>query len=361
MNKLTMKNANFSGSIGATVSGPPARTLPAAVRYLLPLTLSIALTGIAFAGPKLAPDLKGKAGDMMDVIVQFKNPPTKEQLKQLGAYGRLKKIFNGINAAHLTLPMSVIAAIENDPTITYISPNRPTAGSLDVVDPTVNATFAWQYGFDGTGIGVAIVDSGVSLKRDLLNRDNLSTRVVYSESFVAGEDPSDLYGHGTHVAGIVGGSGADSTGATFTRTFSGVAPNVSIINLKVLDVNGAGYESDVISGIQRAIQLKDTYNIRVLNLSLGRPIYESYKLDPLCLAVEQAWKAGIVVVVAAGNYGRDDNRRTKGYGTIASPGNDPYVITVGATTTAQFRGWMTRSLPSAPKVQRPSITLSSRT
>jgi serine protease AprX len=328
-----MRNANFSGSIGATVSGTAARALAAAVRYLLPLTLSIALAGIAFAGPKLAPDLKGNSGDMMDVIVQFKNPPTKQQLKQLGAYGRMKKVFDGINAAHLTLPLSVIEAIENDPSITYISPNRPTAGSLDVVDPTVNATFAWQYGFDGTGVGVAIIDSGVSLKRDLLNRDNLSSRVVYSESFVAGEDPSDLYGHGTHVAGIVGGSGADSSGSTFTRTFRGVAPNANIINLKVLDLNGMGNDSDVISAIQRAIQLKNTYNIRIMNLSLGRPVYESYKLDPLCQAVEQAWKAGIVVVLAAGNYGRDDNRRTKGYGTIASPGNDPYVITVGATTT----------------------------
>jgi serine protease AprX len=108
---------------------------------------------------------------------------------------------------------------------------------------------------------------------------------------------------------------------------------VKIINLKVLNQNGAGSESGVISAIQRAIQLKDTYNIRVINLSLGHPVYESYTLDPLCQAVEQAWKAGITVVVAAGNYGRDNSHRTKGYGTIASPGNDPYVITVGATAT----------------------------
>src|SRR5439155_14905992 len=79
--------------------------------------------------------------------------------------------------------------------------------------------------------------------------------------------------------------------------------------------------------------LKSLYNIRVLNLSLGRPIFESYTVDPLCQAVEAAWKAGIVVVVAAGNYGRDDARKTKGYATIQSPGNDPYVITVGATNS----------------------------
>ena len=74
------------------------------------------------------------------------------------------------------------------------------------------------------------------------------------------------------------------------------------------------------------------YNIRVINLSLGRPVVTSYKNDPLCQAVEAAWKAGIiVVVVAAGNNGRDNSRGTNGYGTITSPGNDPYVITVGAT------------------------------
>src|SRR5205814_4112660 len=93
---------------------------------------------------------------------------------------------------------------------------------------------------------------------------------------------------------------------------------------------GAGTDSGVIAAIDQAINLKATYNIRVINLSLGRPVFESFALDPLCQAVEAAWKAGIVVVAAASNYGRDDSQHTKGYGTIASPGNDPFVITVGA-------------------------------
>src|SRR6266550_4974130 len=109
--------------------------------------------------------------------------------------------------------------------------------------------------------------------------------------------------------------------------------NVSLIKLRLPDQNGSGLEADVISAIQRAIDLKNVYNIRVINLSLGHPVYESYTLDPLCQAVEAAWKAGIVVVAAAGNYGRDNSLGTKGYGTIASPGNDPYVITVGAMKT----------------------------
>src|ERR1035437_4160738 len=102
------------------------------------------------------------------------------------------------------------------------------------------------------------------------------------------------------------------------------------VNLKVLDRYGAGTDSMVIAAIQRAIALKNTYHIKVINLSLGRPVMESYTLDPLCQAVEQAWKAGIVVVVAAGNQGRNNSAGTSGYGTISSPGNDPYVITVGA-------------------------------
>src|SRR5207249_6997132 len=101
----------------------------------------------------------------------------------------------------------------------------------------------------------------------------------------------------------------------------------------VLDRQGMGTDSMVIAAIQRAIALKSKYNIRIINLSLGRAVYESYKKDPLCQAVEAAWKAGIVVVVAAGNMGRDLSGGTNGYGTITSPGNDPYVITVGAMKT----------------------------
>ena len=86
----------------------------------------------------------------------------------------------------------------------------------------------------------------------------------------------------------------------------------------------------MIAAIDRAIELKFTYNIRIINLSLGRPIYESFLDDPLCQAVEAAHHAGILVVVAAGNEGRDNSVNSMGYGTIDSPGNDPFVITVGA-------------------------------
>ena len=105
------------------------------------------------------------------------------------------------------------------------------------------------------------------------------------------------------------------------------------MNLRALDAAGTGTDSGVIAAIQRAIELKDLYNIRVINLSLGRPAYESFAQDPLCQAVEAAWDTGIVVVVAAGNLGRDNSFDNEGYATIVSPGNDPYVITVGAMKT----------------------------
>src|SRR5262249_7695305 len=105
------------------------------------------------------------------------------------------------------------------------------------------------------------------------------------------------------------------------------APGVNLIDLRVLDANGMSNDSVIISAIDRAISYKSKYNIRVMNLSLGRPIYETYKLDPICEAVATAWKKGIVVVAASGNLGRN------GYSTILSPGNSPYAITVGAMKT----------------------------
>ena len=105
----------------------------------------------------------------------------------------------------------------------------------------------------------------------------------------------------------------------------------------MLDENGEGSDSGVIAAIETAIALKNKYNIRVINLSLGRDVFESYTLDPLCQAAERAWNAGIVVVAAAGNEGRDSSLNNDGYGTITAPGNDPFVITVGAMNTRGSR------------------------
>src|SRR5581483_92141 len=218
------------------------------------------------------------------------------------------------------------------------TPDRPLQLSSVTYEPYNSAVLAdvaaQQFAVNGTGIGIAVIDSGVSDHPDLHGSAG-GSRVVYSQSFVSGDaSTADAYGHGTHVAGILAGNGAASgTGSGYLTKFTGIAPNANIINLRVLDKNGAGTDSQVIAAIQQAIALKNQYNIRVINLSLGRPVYESYTLDPLCQAVEQAWQAGIVVVVAAGNSGRDDSQHTAGFATVDAPGNDPYVITVGATRT----------------------------
>jgi serine protease AprX len=285
-------------------------------------------------GPHTSPDMPSTTPTgLVDVIIQFKSNVTPSQLSQLGPFGQVKKQFGHVNAIHMTLPVSLVKILAGLPWISYITPNRPTKSTLDIVTQTVNAPMAWATGLDGSGIGVAIIDSGIASKRDLMTSNGTASRIVYSQSFVSGSDASDQYGHGTHVAGIVGSNGASSAGPNFTRDFRGIAPNANILNFRVLDANGSGYVSDVISAIDQAIQLQSTYNIRVINLSLGTPVYESYTLDPLCQAVEAAWKAGIVVVAAAGNYGRSTTMGINGYGTIASPGNDPYVITVGAMKT----------------------------
>lgn len=294
-------------------------------------------TTLLFAGKppsKTSPDLpKGNPSALTDVIIQFTLPLSNSQLGSLNAVlasgGKFKYQFGRINTVAVKIPQALVPVLAANPFVKYISADRKAHGMLDVTTGTVNAPIAWSsYGLDGTGVGVAVIDSGVTLTPDLKNANNAS-RIVYSED-VTGGNGADVYGHGTHVAGIVGSNGASSTGPNFTHTFKGVAPNVNIISLRVLDQNGSAQESDVIYAIQRAIDLKSTYNIRVINLSLGRPVFESYQNDPLCQAVEAAWNAGIVVVVAAGNSGRDNTNGTQGYATIASPGNDPYVITVGS-------------------------------
>jgi serine protease AprX len=209
---------------------------------------------LALAGSKTAGDLPPNPNQPVDVLVRYKNPPTKDELKQLGPYGQIKKIFSHVNVAVVSLTRTQIQAlVASDPNIVYISPNRQSKGALDITTASVNANLAWSLGYDGTGVGVAVIDSGIALLDDVKTANGLSSRVVYSESFVDSQDGSDQYGHGTHVAGIVGSNAQDSMGSGFTRSFKGVAPNVNLINLRVLDSTGSGTDSGVIGAIERAI------------------------------------------------------------------------------------------------------------
>lgn len=305
---------------------------------LLLFTMSTLQAAPVHPASKLAADLAGypvNPDGTVDVIIQFTEKPQARQFEMMASHGaKLKFAFEHLNGAAYRIPVKMLAFMENHPDVAYVSPDRVNKAAWDDEIPAVmDNVVRQQYALDGSGIGIAVVDSGVYPHDDLNNASGTASRVVYSESFVAGDSATtDLYGHGTHVAGILAGNGRDSASG-YPQQYSGLAPNANIVNLRVLDKNGAGTDSQVIAAIQRAIQLKSTYNIRIINLSLGRPVYEAASQDPLCQEVEAAWKAGIVVVVAAGNSGRDNSQGTDGYATIQSPGNDPLVITVGATKT----------------------------
>jgi len=288
---------------------------------------------------KLAPDVERMdPSSNVRVIIQWKGDLNKQHDKVLSRGGTLHFAHRFIKAGTYTLPASVLQELENDPDVKYIAPDRPVQSKLDLTAAAINASYAWNLPTPavGTGIGVAVIDSGVNPGDvNLTTSSGNGSRVVYSQDFTGGNG-NDQYGHGHHISGIIASNGAATVPANCwncTRTFMGIAPNANIINLRALDANGQATDSTVIAAIEQAIALKSTYNIRVINLSLGRPVYESYQQDPLCQAVEQAWQAGITVVVAAGNSGRDNSYNEQGYGTVTSPGNDPYVITVGSMKT----------------------------
>jgi serine protease AprX len=306
------------------------------LRYLALGCLILASNLLFAQRGKVSKDLRqAPAGRWVHVIVQYRVPPTQTHFSRVVAKGgSLEENLPIVKGGAFTVKAGSLAALANEPDVAYVSPDRTvtaTATVTDFYDQAVLAPYAWSRSLNGSGIGVAVIDSGITSSKDFSLSTGTGSRIVYNQNFVSGQTSArDSYGHGTHVAGIIAGNGMNSSGTSYTKTFKGVADNVNLINLRVLDQNGAGSDSQVIAAIQKAISLKSKYNIRVINLSLGRAVYESYKLDPLCQAVESAWKAGIVVVVAGGNGGRNDSAGTDGYGTISAPGNDPYAMTVGA-------------------------------
>jgi hypothetical protein len=179
----------------------------------------------------------------------------------------------------------------------------------------------------GRGVGVAVIDSG--LETSSAFRGRVAAFYDFTGGGVRAASPFDDYGHGTHVAGIIGGSGALSK----RNEYRGLAPNVKLVVLKVLDHRGAGYTSDVIRAIDFAVENRARYGIAIINLSLGHPIAQPAGADPLVLAVERASRAGIIVVVAAGNLGVNPTTGLPGYAGITSPGNAPSAVTVGAART----------------------------
>ncbi len=291
---------------------------------------------------KVQPDLRQMAASQPEtsvgVIVQKAGSGHSPEELVRRLEGEVTKDLGIINAFAAELPAGEVGRLARDPGVRWISfdapmirqggPDEPieTGNLLNIYIRAIGAGDVWAEGYQGSGVTVALVDSGIrsclqgKKLSDLKDSDSDRSRVLHSESFSTDStNDHDEFGHGTHVAGIIGGNGELSDGA-----YIGVAPRVNLLNVKVSDAYGAGYESDVVAGLQWIYEHEDEYNIRVVNISLNSSVPQSYHTSPLDAAVEILWFNGMVVVVSAGNNAVDHN------GILYPPANDPFVITVGA-------------------------------
>jgi len=302
----------------------------------------VALPGMAkavHAHPLLQQLAKANPDSLITVIVQKARASDRaEQLtRTLG--GVITKDLHIINAFAAEMRAGAALELAASQAVRWVSLDAPVAPSGEPIDITkltsayvkaVGADQVWNEGpayLQGQGVSVAVVDSGNCQNsstnektcNDLLGPNNL-TRVVAAVSKKSGHNgtsPLDLYGHGSLVEGVVGGTGIGSGGK-----YMGIAPNVNLVSVKIADNLGQALSSDVVSGLQWVLDNKSTYNIRVVNLSLNSSTPESYHTNPIAAACEILWFNGIVVVVSAGNNGT---------ASLYPPANDPFVITVGAT------------------------------
>lgn len=307
-------------------------------RILLTIILLTVFAGGAFAenpkyDKKLNDEVKNHPNDKIRVIIQRTSPISaadNDDVNKKG--GKVIKSFKLIHAHVVEVHAKDLDKLSDRPNVKVISIDAPARANVATTEPSIvtGAALATQtYGVTGAGIGVAVIDSGIATHPDLPN-------VVQAVDFTAnpGNGGIDPFGHGTHVAGTIGGNGAASGGVHV-----GSAQGVNLIDLRVLDGTGAGHTSDVISAVEWAVNNQNAIgnngqpmNIRVINMSLGHIPYESASTDPLTTACRAAVQNGIVVVAAAGNFGKDSTGKMV-YGGITSPGTEPAVITVGAVTT----------------------------
>ena len=273
------------------------------------------------------------------VIVELKRGAQLPREFQNFVQGGKLDIINGIV---LTLPDGLLQKLASKGEVFRVHDDRPTATHNYRTSVTVGATTVRQtMGLTGAGIGVAVIDSGItSWHDDLTNNSSKlypygNQRVAKFVDFVNGRTlPYDDNGHGSHVAGTIAGNGYDSLGQK-----AGIAPSASLISLKVLDATGTGSISRIIAALNWVALNAQTYNIRVVNISVGATIRESYFTDPLTLAVKKVTDMGITVVCAAGNFGKNAAGQEQ-FGGITAPANAPWVLTVGASST---NGTLTRA------------------
>ncbi len=283
-------------------------------------------------------------GKDIPVIVRYTDAAAAERIKkQKSGKRQFRRELKGLRALSLHVNHRALRELLEDEAgdVLSVSYDAPVQGQqllgLKLLEPTTtavsiaasgSAAARSRYGVTGQGVTVAVIDSGVKPHTDLP-----STRIKAFVDFVNARTTAyDDYGHGTHVAGIVAGSGAASNGQ-----YAGAAPSASIVALKVLDAKGSGKTSDVIAALEWVLANHVRYGIRVVNLSLGHAIYESATTDPMVQLVEQLSQRGIVVVASAGNSGRNSLGQTV-YGSLMSPANAQGAIAVGAADTVYTLG-----------------------
>jgi serine protease AprX len=295
--------------------------------------------------PALLAQAKANPTSFFDVIVQATPQKTKlaphakantadragKAVKRAG--GTPKRSLGIVGGASAKVRGAQLITLANDPDVAFVFADTRLVTKFDpqvsaplVTEPgqlEVNAPAAWStYGVIGRGIGVAVLDSGIYAHPDLAGRIVAAIDFTAPSQVVSVAALGDAGGHGTHVAGLIAGDGTASNGA-----YAGVAPGANLVDVRVINAEGGSSVSTVLAGLQWVLANRATYNIRVVNLSLGAPEQTSYTQSPLSAAVEILSFAGITVVVSAGNTG-------PGSGSINVPGDDPFVITVGAVDDA---------------------------
>ena len=274
-----------------------------------------------------------RTDETINVIVTLNQPRTgllNAFLKQNGV--QLRREFKNLSGFSVSLPYSKIAALASFPEISHISTNEAVLTLGHVSSATgadagrAAASAAGRGSIDGSGVGIAILDSGISA--DHAQFAPATSRILVSVDLTGENRTDDPFGHGTFVAAAAaGGAGA---GADYT----GIAPGASLLNVRVLDSAGNGTVETVLAGLDWVAAHARQYNIRIVNMSLGMRAVESYKYDPLCRAIRGLVNSGIVVFVAAGNEGKAASG-DKIYGSIHSPGIEPSAFTIGASNTFQ--------------------------
>jgi serine protease AprX len=300
-----------------------ALVLIGALQAVLPVSQALAAGGEQRIDPRVLERMNGAQRTRVILVAADSLNFLEGELHRLGVAHPLRvPIAHGISAELTAAQIHYLAARPEVARVIYDAPVRLADTTFDPIQlasaypSVVDAVAQWGNSvapLTGSGIGVAVIDSGIASHPDF------GTRVVVDKDFNPNvSNATDAYGHGTAVAGIIAGDGTASNGQ-----YIGVAPQANLINLRVNDGSGAAPTSTIMNAILWAVENRSVYNIRILNLSLSASVQESYLTSPIDAAVEYAWLKGVVVVVAAGNNGPNS--------AFYAPANDPFVITVGAT------------------------------